>query len=144
MRRCAWRSTWLNLSPKTRAGYEQILASHLLPEFGARRASTITPALVQRYVARLQGEGAAPGTIRNIYSALRGSLSTAVRLRLLTVNPCVGVRLPEMPHEEMLFLDAEEVRTLAETIDPRYRTLVYVAAYMASGQASCSRCGAWT
>jgi len=125
----AWRSTWLNLSPKTRSGYEQILRTHLMPEFGARRASTITPALVQRYVARLQGEGVAPGTIKNIYSALRGSLSTAVRLRLLTVNPCVGVRLPEVPHEEMLSLDAEEVRTLAETIDPRYRTLIYVAAY---------------
>ena len=30
----AWRETWVDLEPKTRAGYEAILSKHLLPTFG--------------------------------------------------------------------------------------------------------------
>ena len=33
----AWKDTWVNLSPKTRAGYTDILESHLVPEFGSTK-----------------------------------------------------------------------------------------------------------
>jgi integrase len=112
----AWRETWVDIEPKTRGGYEQILRTHLLREFGQRKVSTITTASVQSYVAKLSKGGAKPGTVRNIYAALRNSLNTAVRLRLITVNPCRGVKLPRMPREEMLFLTAEEVAKLADEI----------------------------
>jgi len=36
---------------------------------------------------------------------------------------------PRSPREEMLFLTTDEVRALAEKIDPHYRVLIYVAAY---------------
>jgi len=125
----AWRSTWVDLEPKTRAGYEQILANHLLPEFGGRKTSTITPALVQGFVNRLALTHR-PGTTRNVYAALRSALNTGVRLRMLALNPCVGVRLPRIPREPMLFLDASEVRALADEITPHYRALVLSAAYL--------------
>ena len=100
---------------------------------------------MQSYVARLQSEGMKPGTIRNVYSVLRNALNTAVRLRIIQVNPCSEIRLPRMPREPMLFLSAEEVATLAESFlnppprknkhavhpqpRPRDRVLVYTAAY---------------
>jgi integrase len=125
----AWRSTWVDLEPKTRAGYEMVLRVHLLPEFGGRKVSRITPQLVQAYVARLQANGAKPGTIRNIYAVLRNALNTGVRLKMIAANPCQGVKLPRMPREPMLFLTAEEMAALADAIDPRYRALIYTAAY---------------
>ncbi len=71
----------------------------------------------------------APGTVRSVYAALRAALNTAVRLRMVAANPCVGVKLPRPSQTSMLFLSAEEVRTLAETIHPHFRVLIYVAAY---------------
>lgn len=125
----AWRSSWLNLEPKTRAGYESILATHLLPEFGDRRVSTITPERVERYVRELTDDGMAPGTVRSVYAALRAALNTAVRLRMIATNPCIGVKLPRVPQSEMIFLTAEEVRAVAEAIHPHFRVLIYTAAY---------------
>jgi integrase len=56
-------------------------------------------------------------------------MGKGVRLGLVKVNPCTNVDLPRSSREEMLFLTAEEVRALAEAIDPWYRVLVYTAAY---------------
>lgn len=125
----AWKATWRDLEPKTRAGYESILSAHLLPEFGARKVSSITPEAVEAYLNRLAEEGTKPGTIRNIFAALRTALNTGVRLRMIASNPCLGVKPPKMRRQPMLFLTAAEVRALAEAIEPQHRTLVYVAAY---------------
>jgi integrase len=112
----AWRETHLTLEPKTRLGYEQVLSNHLLPELGRSKISAITTARVQEYVARLHRDGRQPGTIRNIYAVLRNALNTAVRLHLIAVNPCTGVKLPRSPREPMLFLTAEEVNVLADEL----------------------------
>ncbi len=125
----AWKTTWVDLEPKTRHGYEALLTTHLLPEFGARKASSITHEVVQAYVNRLSAEGLAAATVRNVYAALRAALNAGVRLRMIARNPCVGVKLPRPRHEPMLFLTAEEVRKLAEAIDPYYSALIYFAAY---------------
>ncbi len=125
----AWRASWVGLEPKTRAGYASILSAHLIPEFGDRRVSTITPERVEAYVRRLSDAGMKPGTVRSVYAALRAALNTAVRLRMIAVNPCVGVKLPRAAKTPMLFLSPEQVRALAEGIDPHFRVLIYTAAY---------------
>lgn len=125
----AWRESWVALEPKTRAGYESLLVTHLLPEFETARVSAITHERVERYLRKLSDGGMAAGTVRSIYAALRASLNTAVRLRMISANPCVGVKLPRAPEHEMTFLTAEEVRAVAETINPHFRVLVYTAAY---------------
>lgn len=125
----AWRRSWADLEPKTRAGYESILQTHLLPEFGDRRVSAITPERVESYLRRLTSAGMKPGTVRSVYAALRAALNTAVRLRMIGANPCIGVKLPRAHAHEMLFLSAEQADTLAEAIHPHFRVLVYTAAY---------------
>lgn len=125
----AWRETWIDLEPKTRAGYAAVLEKHLLPEFGNRRVSGLTTEVVQRYVKRLTESGLSPATVRSIYSVLRNALNSGVRMKMIAVNPCLGVRLPRAARQEMLCLNASEVHGLAETIDPVYRVLIYVAAY---------------
>jgi integrase len=127
----AWRASWVNagLEPKTRAGYESILAKHLLPEFGDRRVSAITPERIEAYIGRLLATGMAAGTVRSVFAALRRALNTAVRLRMLAANPSAGVQVPRATHKEMLFLAPEEVAAVAEAITPHFRVLVYTAAY---------------
>jgi integrase len=124
-----FRETWIDLEPKTKAGYNSILEKRLLPEFGSRKVSTITTALVQKYVNRLSAEGLSAATVRNVYACMRTALNAAVAQRLILVNPCLGVKLPRMQREEMLFLNAEEVRALADKVTPYYRPLILTAAY---------------
>jgi len=125
----AWRSTWIDLEPKTKAGYESILNHHLLPAFGKRKLSAITTEKVQAYVNRLSTGGLAPSTVRSVYSVLRSALNAGVRQRMLVINPCTGVSLPRAAKEQMLFLTAQDVRTLSEAVPSHWRTLVYMAAY---------------
>jgi integrase len=127
----AWRETrWVGLEPTTTARYGQIWRTYLEAEFGARKVNTITRELVRRYLARLSAEGVAPGTVRKVHAVMSAIMNEAVELGYLRSNPCNGVKgLPRAANREMLFLTAEEVRTLAEAITPFYRVLVYTAAY---------------
>jgi integrase len=125
----AWAETWVDLEPKTKEAYRTALDCHLLPEFGSRKVSSLSPELVQRFVNRMSRDGYAAGTVRGTYAVLRNSLNTGVRLKMLAVNPCTGVKLPRQSKEEMLFLSQDEIRALAEGITPHYRLLIYTAAY---------------
>lgn len=126
----AWKEGWHRLTPGTRARYEGIVDKYLVPEFGAMPIGRISHELVQRYVDRLDADPSiAAGTVRTVFACLRNAMSKGVRLGLVKVNPCTNVDLPRSPREEMLALTADEVRALAEAIDPHYRVLIYVASY---------------
>lgn len=123
-----WEAEWMSLEAKTREGYRSVLARHLLPAFGARPISDVTTAAIQVFVADL-AERRSPKTVYNVHSALSACLGVAVRHGRLASNPAHGVRLPSSKGREMMFLTAEEVRTLAESMKrPGDRLAVYVAA----------------
>jgi integrase len=67
--------------------------------------------------------------VRNVYAVLRTAMAKGVRMGLVRANPCTDIDLPRARREEMLFLTVDEVRAVAEAIDPHYRVLVYTAAY---------------
>lgn len=131
----AWRESWAGrLSPTTARRYSSIIDKYLTPEFGPMPIGRITHEVVQRYITRLAtptptAEPIAPGTVRNVYAVLRTAMAKGVRMGLVRANPCTDIDLPRARREEMLFLTADEVRAVAEAIDPHYRVLVYTAAY---------------
>lgn len=125
------RSTRIDLEPKTIAGYRSILNHHVLPRWGQVRASAIDVASVQIWINELATD-LHPRTVRHVYSVLRGVLKIGVERRYLQNNPCDAVRMPKVPSsgsDERIVLTATEVRDLAEVIDPRFRVLIYTAAY---------------
>jgi integrase len=127
----AWRDTWLDLEPKTQAGYKAILNRHVLPRWTGVRIGAVSPEAIQEWINELAGKRH-PNTVRRIYSVLRAVLKVAVERRYLTANPCDAVRLPRAPavtSSERVILSASEVATLAEAITPRYGLLIYTAAY---------------
>jgi len=103
------------------------IANHLLPAFGSRQLSSIQSADVRAWIATMECK---PGTIAAMFGTLRGIMGTASRDGVIGRNPCDGVDLPrQSAQEEMLFLDPDEIERLAAAIDPRYRALIYLAAY---------------
>jgi integrase len=126
----AWKESWHRLERGTTARYDSILDNYLLPEFGSVPIGRISHELVQRYVNRLATDRQfSAAQVRSIYATLRAAMGRGVRLGMVRVNPCTKIDLPRVPRHEMLFLTAEEVRKVAEAIDPYYRTLIYTAAY---------------
>lgn len=129
----AWAADWLaataQVRPKTRAHYESILRIHVLPTFADRPIAAIAPADVRCFIAERVEAGAAPGTVRAARKVLRLVLSVALADGAIRSNPCDGARVPASPKAEMVFLTAEQVETLTAAIDPRYATLVRLAAY---------------
>ena len=130
----SFASSWLesaatHVRPKTWTHYESILRIHVLPTFAQQPIAAIGPAEVRGFLTERSKAGAAPGTVRSARKVLRLVLATAQADGAIRSNPCDGSRVAASPKAEMVFLTAEQVETLATTIDQRYSTLTHLAAY---------------
>lgn len=136
-----WLSTKADLRPRSRINVEGRLKNHLIPTFGHRPIAQIRPADVRAWVAQLAAVRAA-ATVKAAYNVLAQIMRTAEIDGVIPRSPCIGISLPrDHGHQEMVFLDAKQVRRLAETIEPRFRVLIYMAAYtgMRAGELSALR-----
>ncbi|MDH3539409.1 MAG: site-specific integrase [Acidimicrobiia bacterium] len=128
-----WAERWLrtkaHLKPKTLAGYRSNLHAHVLPAFGRYQLRHVDRMAVEEWVADLQASGLGPSGIRQARQVLNSMLTLAVDAGYLPSNPVEPVRTPRQPEPQMLFLDAEQVERLANTIQEPYGPLVYLLAY---------------
>lgn len=124
-----WIATRTHLKPKTLSGYRYILESKIVPALGNRAVGSIRRSTVERFLSDLQADGAAAGTVRNIYRVLKMVMDSAVGDDRIKSNPCEGVDLPSSEPREMHFLNAEQVAALAAAAAPPYDVLFYFAAY---------------
>lgn len=125
-----WREGQHNLRPSTARLYDTLLRNHVLPVFGHRTIAAITADDVDAWVASmLANPKLSSSTANRAYRVLRQMMKLAVRRRRIRVSPCDGVQAPKDAKAEMLFLTPQQVATLADTIDPYYRTFVLMAVY---------------
>lgn len=130
----SWRPATDRLAAGTRQNIDGRLRNHLLPHFGDMPLAAIRPAHVRGWVSVMIGKGLAPSTVKAAYWLLGDILGAAEVDRCIARSPLAAMDprkdLPrDGAHEEMVFLDAGEVARLAEAIAPRWRALVYLAAY---------------
>ncbi|MBA3432116.1 MAG: hypothetical protein H0U16_11640 [Actinobacteria bacterium] len=83
-----WVHMWLQgagptVKPKTRASYESLLRSRVLPVFGQRQLSNIRPSDVQAWVGEMQTSG---------LSASAGGHRAALRTRCCGAGQHVGTK----------------------------------------------------
>lgn len=127
-----WAQKWLaaqvQLKPLTRERYRNILRVQILPHWERLRLAEVTHADVVAWVAALQADGYAAGTIRQTHRVLSLMLSLAVRDRRLSYNPAEGVRLPRVSRKEPVFLSHSQVDGLAAACQG-YELFVRLLAY---------------
>ena len=95
------------LSHATHREYQRSLELYVLPALGRRPLSQITPADIDRLIARMEKDGRASWTIRNAIGPLRKLLADAARHGLIQTNPALSPDLPpvqehrgkELPHQ---------------------------------------------
>ncbi len=125
-----WRKSVVHLRAGTLSNIDTRMAVHILPEFGKYPLSAIEPSDVRAWVAGLTRKDLAPTSVVPIYRLFARIMSVAESDGKIPRSPCRGVALPaQVSRTEMRFLTPEQIRDLAETIGPRYRALIYTAAY---------------
>lgn len=127
----AW--DWLDqrpLRPRTKELYDGLLRLHIEPDLGAAELGRLTPSMIRRWHSRLLTSGhPGPSTVAKAYRLLHTILATAAADELIARNPCTldgagRERAPERP-----VITVAQVWELAETVAPRYRLLVVLAAF---------------
>jgi len=124
-----WRTSAVHKGG-TPSRVERGLRLHIYPTFGDRPIVTIRPSEVQAWV-KDRSQVLAPSTLRVTFAYLVTVMHTAVRDRTIAINPCVGIKLPEVRRAEIVPLHKDAVRALIEAAPPRYRAMILLA--VASG-----------
>ncbi len=106
------------------AGYRSNLHAHVLPTFGDYQLRHIDRMATEEWIADLQASGLGPSGVRQARQVLNAMLNLAVDAGYLPSNPVDGTSTPRLPEPEMLFLDADQVDGLADTIREPYGALV--------------------
>ncbi|WP_030836253.1 tyrosine-type recombinase/integrase [Streptomyces hygroscopicus] len=117
-----------DLSATTEELYRRLLRLHILPTFRAWDLDEITPPRVRTWRAeRLKATGET--TVAKSYRLVKAILETAVEDELIRRNPCRirGAGKESAPERPIATVD--QVDALADAIGPRWRLMVYIAAY---------------
>ncbi|HEX9683216.1 MAG TPA: tyrosine-type recombinase/integrase [Acidimicrobiales bacterium] len=126
-----WAEEFLSLarrlSPSTQETYARDLNRYILPRFGSYRIGRLPADEIENWLMDEIVDGLAPSSVHRHYRTLRRVLQVAVEKQKLPANPCDRVEPPRVPKREMVFLTWEQVVDLAESINERYRALIYLA-----------------
>ncbi|MGH3828390.1 MAG: tyrosine-type recombinase/integrase [Pseudonocardiaceae bacterium] len=124
-----WMATW-NTEPTTIARDHSILRNHVLPRWEAIPLAKIDHIGLQAWITEL-GTRRSPATVVEAHRLANGVLRSAVRNRLLAINPAEGLRLPKRRKQDTAdrVISKDEVLTkLLPAAPDRYRAIIATAA----------------
>ena len=84
-----------HLRTRTVQGYTGVVKRYNIPEVGSVLLSELRPSRIETFYGDLQRQGLSPATNKQTHVILKSALNRAVRLGLLSVNPCTAVNAPE-------------------------------------------------
>ncbi|MGA7505877.1 MAG: tyrosine-type recombinase/integrase [Candidatus Sulfotelmatobacter sp.] len=113
-----------NLKPSTQASHRSNVKAHLLPMFGKRRLSEISPVHVMDLLKDKAAAGLKPKSPLNLYVLLQKMLNLAVALELLNSNPMQRVPKPKAERTEKPYLSPTQVKDIADNMPQNLRALV--------------------
>ncbi|MBF6473712.1 MULTISPECIES: tyrosine-type recombinase/integrase [Nocardia] len=126
-----WMQSW-NTERTTAARDESIMRTHVLPKWGSWQLGKVDHLSVQKWITGLSQEKSR-ATVAECKRMLSGVMRSAVKNRIIGVDPTAGVRIPKRRKRDSdeRYLSREEVRQqLLPAVRPeRYRVFVAVAAF---------------
>ncbi|HLL92418.1 MAG TPA: tyrosine-type recombinase/integrase [Solirubrobacteraceae bacterium] len=109
--------------PATLRAFEQHLRLRVLPALGARKLASIDRVSLQDFIDRLLADGASPALIEASCTPLRAIFARAVDRNQLTINPCLGLRLPAERKRRERVAPPAECRALLDALRDSDRAL---------------------
>jgi integrase len=99
---------------RTYEGKESLVRIHLKPRVGNVRLVKLNGVHIEALAAELQNDKVKPWAARHALDALDYALNYAVRLRLISSNPCRLIHKPKPKSAEMAFLTPEQAKLVRE------------------------------
>ena len=128
-----YATTWVatrELKPKTREGYEHLLAKYLLPAFGGRPIVGIAPVDVRKWWASM--DPSTPTARARCYTVLKAIMNTAVADDLITANPCRIRGASSAPRaRDIRPASIEELAVIVGAVPEQFRAIVHLGAWCA-------------
>lgn len=126
-----WLEQRPDLRPRTVELYEGELQLHILPVLGGLELAKITPTKVRDWhSALIRADKPGNSTVAKCYWLLHAILNTAVADELLMRNPCAIKGAGQEKAPERPIASIPQVFEIAETIEPRFRAMVLVGAFV--------------
>jgi integrase len=116
-----WVTGRRRIKETTRAAHRYTVRTYLSPHIGDVPLDALNAQHIDDLLDTLAARGTlSPASIHQVIAVLRAALSTAIKRRLIAVNPVTQVELPRVPHREAAYLEPGEVERLLEaTADDR-------------------------
>lgn len=128
-----YAASWVatrGIKPKTREGYEHLLARYLLPTFGEQPLAALTPADVRTWWGSM--DPGTPTVRARSYALLKAVLNTALSDDLISSNPCrIRGASNTTRAREVRPATVEEITAIVDAMPERYRALVLLGAWCA-------------
>jgi integrase len=116
-----WVAGRRRIKETTRVGHRYTVEAYLKPHIGDVPLDVLNAEHLDDLIDALTERGTlSPASLHQIVAVLRAALNTAVKRRLIAVNPVTQVELPAVPHKEAAYLEpAEAIKLLEATADDR-------------------------
>lgn len=124
-----WRPTKADRSPKYLRNLDSAISVHVIPRWGTIPISLVKPSDVQAWASGIARD-LSPASAHAAFNPLRQAFGMAVRDRLVSWNPCEGIRLPEARPNDPTPLTVRQVAALVAVLPAlRDRLMVQVLAF---------------
>jgi len=132
-----WLAAKTELRPSTFELYEYLLTKHIKPTFDDLLLGKIGAVTVREWNSKIRSGSISDTTAAKAYRLLRQIMQSAVDDRLIRENPCrlKGAAVERSQERQIPSLD--DVHKLADAIDPRFRAMVFVAAFAGLRRGEC-------
>ncbi|MFJ9939327.1 tyrosine-type recombinase/integrase [Streptomyces erythrochromogenes] len=106
---------------------DRALRLHVYPLLGNKPIVSIRPSEIQSWIKN-RSQVLAPSTLKVTYAYVVTIFHTAVRDRIIAINPCDGVRVPDVRRPEIVPLHPAAVKALVAAVPAWYQALTLLAA----------------
>ena len=117
-----------SVRPRTIDAYRKIVQLHIAPSLGNIKMKDLSSRQILALYSNKLESGLSPRTVLLIHAVLHRSLSQAVKLGMLGINPVLAVNRPKFKRKEMKTLTDSQVRTLLSIAEgSRFELLFWFA-----------------
>lgn len=135
-----YSAAWLagkTVRPKTIDLYTYLLNNLIVPHLGEAPLTAITPGAVRKWNSKIRSGTISDTTAAKAYRLLRQIMEAAVDDQLVAVNPC-RIKGAAVEHSsERQIPPISDVLQVADAIDPCYRAMVFLAAFVGLRKGEC-------
>ncbi|MEV6879572.1 site-specific integrase [Amycolatopsis sp. NPDC051128] len=108
-------------TPRNEANH---VRKYVRPQWGSTPLVKLEQPEIQAWVDSLSRLGLKPRTVRRIYGVFRVSISIAVERKILTADPCAGVKLPRIVKKPKIYIEPTDVAELGDELKQPWRDAI--------------------